>query len=205
MGSAMSLQIQTQLNSSIGGLLRIRLEGLWGDVRIVLRHALMVSLYLPSVLLAHEIDIGARDHLRSAYENYRKLRIQGNPASVEAVLKFNWSAEKGAAFDQDLLQRELGDRRAGVKLLREDVAAIDYHSESPRLVAFVRVVSVYSHPMRRKKPVSFRRTIHAFSEDDGANWKFNALGCFSEETLRLWFPLYQGHPKFDWPTQKDPA
>jgi hypothetical protein len=86
-------------------------------------------------------------------------------------------------------------RATGVRLLKRQVRRVEMFAAPEGTAAFLRVTSVYSHPLPAVVITSERHTVVAFSRD-GVQWRFAIASCFNEDHLRQLVPSYAGTPAF---------
>jgi len=87
---------------------------------------------------------------------------------------------------------------SGQTLVRQVVERVDTFEDGPHRIAFIRVSTLYTHPMKQTGSPE-RSTVYAFSRDAGRSWTFNVSDCMSEATLRKAVPAYAGVPGMDLP------
>jgi hypothetical protein len=160
---------------------------------------------LAVVCLAAGLGIGFASGVSAAGSNRDAALERAHAKFVSAHQRHDWKALRGmletfgtpVPVSQRLLRDyvdQLTMREAsGQAMVRQMVERVDYFEDGPRQVAFLRVVTLYTHPMTRVGSPE-KGTVYAFSRNGGRSWTFSATDCMSEQTLRRVAPAYAGVP-----------
>jgi hypothetical protein len=152
------------------------------------------------ISLAEQHRLSTGDNLTQYYARHtlaHKNFDPRDPALPNLIYTLDWSERNKKAFESEFIAREIENKRASVHLLNASLMRTDLFVEGNLQLAFLRVVRTMSDPMHPGRHVKVAQTLYALSEDAGSTWKFNVLGCFSEEWVRLAFPTDTGTPPFE--------
>ena len=140
---------------------------------------------------AAETDLSSA--LRS-HDVFLKARTSENWSKVQSMLHtIDFPKDTAREMIEWYLDGARKKSESGVHLLRERVERTEIYREGSRAAAFFRVQSFFSHPLSQGNPVPQRRTLIAVTEN-GKEWRFVGISCFSQVHMKHLFPGYTGSP-----------
>lgn len=77
------------------------------------------------------------------------------------------------------------------------VRKIEHFVGLSKRVSFLRVKTIYEHPMFPAQSQAVDETVVAFSGDEGRSWRFNVIDCLSEEKIATYVQGYVGKPPLE--------
>jgi predicted ester cyclase len=136
------------------------------------------------------------DSATVAYQLFSAAQIDQHWDAVgRSIYAGELSAQASEKAIEAFIAHAKRDRAAGLYLKHEQVLTSDLYSEGGAHVVFLKVRSVYAHPISGELDIAAQLR-YGFSTD-GKHWRFNVASCFSAEHLKRMFPHYMNKPPFE--------